>query len=393
MSSDIRPDRVLNGSGVRPPQPQGTFSAHARMLMASTAGLCFGLLAATAVHADGHTEADSDSVPSEQVTAEQAASADTLAELKRARAELAEAARKLARIERSLVTGRGPEVEVLRETTEDGEEMKFVVKRIHAAPHPARPGHPPHPARPQRAPKAPRLGIMIGGEPGANEVLGLAPGGGAASAGIEPGDRIVAINGTALSADTSIADLLADVEAGEVVNVDFQRGDETRRTEVTTSMGAGQPHVFELAYKTSEDGTLALELEGLEEELGNLSQRIVIATEGDRLGRRNFPMPGLFALGPQAELASNHAGLERYFGTADGVLVLRIAEDNSLRLQSGDVILSVDDEPVSQPHDVARQLLGRSTEDSIALEILRDGESITVAGKVPSAPVKDDARR
>ncbi|QKK01169.1 MAG: PDZ domain-containing protein [Pseudomonadota bacterium] len=80
-------------------------------------------------------------------------------------------------------------------------------------------------------------------------------------------------------------------------------------------------------------------------------------------------------------MISNHAGLERYFGTADGVVVLRIDSGNELGLEDGDVVLSIDGEAVSRPVDIALALLGRSGETA-SLEVMRDGERITIEAEL-----------
>jgi S1-C subfamily serine protease len=83
-------------------------------------------------------------------------------------------------------------------------------------------------------------------------------------------------------------------------------------------------------------------------------------------------------------MISNHAGLAGYFGTAEGVVVLRIDPENPLRLQDGDVVLSIDGESVSRPVEIGRVLLGRGG-DTVSLEVMRAGERITIDAELPGS--------
>jgi len=72
------------------------------------------------------------------------------------------------------------------------------------------------------------------------------------------------------------------------------------------------------------------------------------------------------------ELMANHEGLQDYFGTSGGVVVLRAAADNAWSLRSGDVILSVGGRAVREPADISR-IARQSAPGTLALEVLRSG--------------------
>jgi S1-C subfamily serine protease len=93
--------------------------------------------------------------------------------------------------------------------------------------------------------------------------------------------------------------------------------------------------------------------------------------------------PGFWVLGPDTDLVANHSGLESYFGTGDGVIVLRVDADNPMRLEDGDVILTLDREPVESPVDLARKLMQRPGGERVALEVMRDGVLTEVGGTIP----------
>ena len=59
------------------------------------------------------------------------------------------------------------------------------------------------------------------------------PGSPAAEAGFEPGDVLVALDGTALDRERSLAEVLFAFEPGDTVEATVQRGDEELTIEVT----------------------------------------------------------------------------------------------------------------------------------------------------------------
>ncbi|MFW5816600.1 MAG: PDZ domain-containing protein, partial [Wenzhouxiangella sp.] len=103
--------------------------------------------------------------------------------------------------------------------------------------------------------------------------------------------------------------------------------------------------------------------------------------------------PRLAGLGRETDLVSNHAGLADYFGTEQGVLVLRIAEDNPLQLRSGDVILTIDGEAVARPVDVGRLVMTRQPDEEVSLELMRAGRQIEVVGTIPESSLLGSAIR
>lgn len=229
----------------------------------------------------------------------------------------------------------------------------------------------------------PRLGVLLGG-PGsdsANEVIGLTPGGGAEAAGIEQGDRLVSVNGkpVAEGAPESIRGALKDIEAGNSVAVVVERDGERLDFDVETSSIAADVRVFGLR-STPEDGEFEREIVIMRPD-GPLG----LSGDAPRLLKPPFPprAPLFSVLGHDSDLISNHAGLERYFGTADGVVVLRIDPDNDFGLRDGDVVLRLDDEAINRPVDLGRLLLGHDPGDEVVLEIMREGVLTQIPATIP----------
>jgi hypothetical protein len=83
-------------------------------------------------------------------------------------------------------------------------------------------------------------------------------------------------------------------------------------------------------------------------------------------------------------LATVDAGLGRYFGTAQGALVLSTGKELE-GLQPGDVIRKLDGKPVTGPRGVMEVLRTRKAGDTLAVEFLRDKATQHTQLVVPKA--------
>lgn len=306
-----------------------------------------------------------------KASAEEAAEREALREeFEAARREVADAARKMARIRRELAD---MDVEALRsgqlkdldehlqvlegEMVDVGTLMhKEVTRRLRM--------------------NRPRLGVLLGGENDANEIVGVTPGSGAEKAGIESGDRLVAINGQEVDASDpeSLRAPVEDVEPGDTVPVEIERDGERMTLDVTVTSPARDFRVITHDIKGPPLAADAPDAPRMDREI------IVLRGDGDLMPAPPLP-PRLAGLGRRSDMISNHAGLEPYFGTAEGVVVLRIDADNPLKLEDGDVVLSIDGESVSRPVDIGRALLGQDGE-TVTLEVMRGGERLTIEAEL-----------
>lgn len=284
-------------------------------------------------------------------------------QIRQARDEMAEAARRLARLQREL-GARDSRIEVVRlhgEDSEQGDRHAPVWFGDHGE------------LGLKKLP--PRLGVLLGGpESGAaNEIIGLTPGGGAEAAGIEQGDRLVSVNGESVAegAPESIRAALDGVEAGTSVPVIVERDGQRVSFDVETTSVVRDVRVFGLRSAP---------------EAGEFEREIVIMRpDGPMPPKLPFPprAPLFSVLGHDSDLISNHAGLEPYFGTAEGVVVLRIDPENDFELRDGDVLLRLDDEAVNRPVDLGRLLLGRDPGEQVVLEVMREGVLTQIAATIP----------
>lgn len=312
------------------------------------------LVCSSLVHAQG---SDSDAVNAEALQQQ----------LEQARQDLAEAAQRMARLQRELVQSEGG-AQAWTWKSEHG-QLQEIDLDIHVDPerirHIALAGFPP------------RLGVLLGDPTSAdgNRIIGVTPGSGAEQAGLRQDDRLISVDGQDVTVETStrIRELLANHKSGDSVDVTIRRGDGNELVMPVTLSSALQ------------------EISMLGERLGpmmqNIEQHIIHIGAHDELPAPPMPPmppmpPSMGGLGRDTHLINNHAGLAPYFGTDQGVLVLRIAGDNSLNLESGDVVLHVDGEPVNRPVDLGRALLGREAGDEVTLEVMRQGVMTSVYGTI-----------
>lgn len=84
------------------------------------------------------------------------------------------------------------------------------------------------------------------------------------------------------------------------------------------------------------------------------------------------------------ELVALNPELGAYFGTDTGVLVVRgPLEDESLGLESGDVILRIGDREVKSPEHAMRILRSYEREEDLTIDIVRHKKSQTLTGTIP----------
>lgn len=228
------------------------------------------------------------------------------------------------------------------------------------------------------------IGVVLGEDQGAGgvPVAGLTPGGPARRAGLERGDLIVSFNGQTLGNEGAheLRELLKETEPGETITLEVIRGDE--RLELDVEPGAPGMH-------------LGIDLEDLKQRLEEGLPHVanLVMPGGDDApfqGLRNMTirLPAMAkTLGPGSNLVANHDGLAPYFGTAEGILVVRIDADNPFGLLSGDVILKINDQVVARPADIAQRLMSIEPGDTVILDIVREGLDRTLDAQMPERSI------
>lgn len=218
----------------------------------------------------------------------------------------------------------------------------------------------------------PRLGVTIGNdEPGpvpGVQIRGVSPGGAADDAGLRAGDTITAVNGESMTADSAaqadrkLLDFMAGVEEGDVLKVDYLRDGKAGNVEVSPRMGGT---TFSFGSPGFGFATPAVPM---------------VPAAPNAESWVWFSRGGGFG---DMELVTLTEKLGKYFGTDKGLLVVRAPENESFKLEDGDVIQRIDGrEPTSVSH--AMRILGSyQTGEKFDIEIMRDRKRQTINVEMP----------
>ena len=220
----------------------------------------------------------------------------------------------------------------------------------------------------------PVLGITIGADDDDGPVegvtiLGVSPGGAAAESGFRAGDIITAINGESLTAgndreaNAKLLDFMQGVEEGDELSIEYLRN--------------GKLQVTDVSPRSMHGGVFAFEFDGSD-----------FSAPGFPVppNARNFDnflwISGGSGLGDM-ELVKLTERLGSYFGTGEGLLIVRAPKNEELKLQDGDVIQSIDGrKPTSVNH--AMRILGpHQSGETVNIEIMRDKRKRTISIDVP----------
>lgn len=209
------------------------------------------------------------------------------------------------------------------------------------------------------------LGVNVGpaDEEQGVEVLGVTPGGPANEADVRTGDVIVTIDGQELNAtpgSSAVAKLTAhmrSVEPGAAVKLGIER--DGKRRSATVLAGALEEPVLSFAFGDED-------FEFDPEDLARRAHSAFLGRWGD------------------LELVSLTPELGEYFGTEEGLLVIRKPTDASLKLQEGDVILSIGGRRPSSPEHAMRILRSYEPGEQLDMQIIRKGRRETLAVALPT---------
>jgi PDZ domain-containing protein len=283
--------------------------------------------------------------------------------------------------------------------------MPFAMAVAMGMPLAARAQETPRPARPEPAPRArvremapfmtytfsgnrARLGVLVNTAANADSdkigarLAAVTPGGPAAKAGLKAGDVITKFNGTALAgADADdedesgpghkLIELAHDLDVGDTVQVEYRRGPDTKKATI-------------VAEEVEGSGAITLRERG-----GNLggSPWMVMPPMAPTpmmpgMGERGFS----FCFGDSwcdLDLVRLNPDLGEYFGTSEGLLVVKAPGDSSLALRSGDVILAIGSRKPTSAEHAMRILRSYDQGETVSIDIMRKQKRMTVTWKVP----------
>jgi S1-C subfamily serine protease len=83
------------------------------------------------------------------------------------------------------------------------------------------------------------------------------------------------------------------------------------------------------------------------------------------------------------DLVSLNPDLGSYFGSTDGVLVVKSSADSALPLKGGDVILSIGGRKPTSPSHAMRILRSYEAGETVSIDVMRKQKRVTVSWKVP----------
>ncbi len=210
----------------------------------------------------------------------------------------------------------------------------------------------------------PRIGVIVdpkadaAGDKLGARVEGITPGGPAEKAGLKVGDVITRFNGTALGGAQSedaensgpgmkLIELAHAVDPGDTVQVEYRRGTDARKVTIVAEDLGGS------AWTGPMEGP---DMGAFE----NMMPKMQMGPGNDFEFAFGSPWGGI-------ELVELNSDLGEYFGTREGVLVVRAPEDSTLALKGGDVIVSI----------------GGRKPESVTLDVLRKQRHVNVTWKVP----------
>jgi predicted metalloprotease with PDZ domain len=205
------------------------------------------------------------------------------------------------------------------------------------------------------------LGIQLQVEPSATQqgatIIGVSPGGPAADAGVASGDVIVALNGaqiTGPNAGRQVVERMALVKPDSKVTLKVMRDGKPKEFQITP-----RANVVDFFPGFNGPGPRPIEM------------------------RPGGP-DGVGAIFEGMELADLSPALGQYFGTGQGVLVIRVPHDGEfLKLQDGDVILSIDGRVPENGSHATRILRSYQPGEKIHLKIMRQKKTLELEATLP----------
>lgn len=227
-----------------------------------------------------------------------------------------------------------------------------------------------------RANQGPVLGITIGAmeddQPTEGvTVMGVTPGGAAEEAGLRTGDVITAISGEELSADNSeqatkkLLDFMQGVEEGDELDIEYLRNGKSASIALTPR--PIENHVF--AFQFDGDDFEGPDIDFHMAPNVRRFENYVWATHDGGFG--------------DMELVTLTERLGDYFGTEEGLLVVRAPGDENLKLEDGDVILDIDGRTPNSVAHAMRILASYQGGEELKIEIMRDKRKRTIEIVMP----------
>lgn len=203
----------------------------------------------------------------------------------------------------------------------------------------------------------------------------------AAAAGLEIGDVITAVNGSAVAQPQDVADVIGGLAVGDTVVVDVVRAGEALTVEaelaaypedaVTMRFGPGPGMRGDgQGNRGDRGGMMPIDPEQLPD-----------------IFHHFFMQPGMGMFGQNGRLGvafitlDEQTAAENEVELTEGALITDIAADSPAAeagLEVGDVVTAVNDEPVNQEITLRDRLFAYEPDDVVTLTVVRAGETLAV---------------
>jgi hypothetical protein len=163
-----------------------------------------------------------------------------------------------------------------------------------------------------------------------------------------------------------LIDLARELDPGDTVQVEYRRGTDTKKATLVAEDLGGR----------SWTGSMEMpEMRGYMESMIP-KMRMAPGEGGNFEVFMGSPWGGI-------EMVKLNPDLGDYFGSREGVLVVKAPEDSSLALKGGDVIVSVGGRKPSSPEQAMRILRSYDVGETVTLDVLRKKSHVNVTWKVP----------
>ncbi|HWP88206.1 MAG TPA: PDZ domain-containing protein [Burkholderiales bacterium] len=217
-------------------------------------------------------------------------------------------------------------------------------------------------------PRRAMLGVQVDNGKDGARVISVSPGGPAAEAGLKENDVIVALDGKTIggaNAGRMVVEQMRNVAPDQKVGVVVLRN--------------GKKHDYVIVARP-----FAFD--------GNRAFHMQFPDGGSMGGIGVMPMVHQFRTFWQGEfdgmeLASLTPKLGAYFGTSTGVLVVQAPQNESFKLEEGDVIQAIDGRKPDDGAHALRILRSYKPGEKLNLSVLRQRKSLTLGVTMPDHPV------
>jgi S1-C subfamily serine protease len=214
--------------------------------------------------------------------------------------------------------------------------------------------------------------LAVGGPVKGLEIMGVTPGGAAAESGLRAGDVITSINGESLAGDNGkqsagkLLDFMQGVEEGDELEIEYLRN--------------GKDYTVALTPRPIERDVFAFQFD--DKDLTSPDVEVHLAP-GVRGQDHEFVWIGHDGGFGDMEMVKLTDRLGTYFGTDEGLLVVRAPSNKELKLEDGDVILNIDGRKPGSVSHAVRILGSYQGGEELKIEIMRDKRKRSVDITVP----------